>query len=231
MWSLAEGFFKQNFCHACHTRFAFVFPLPSCCVSLLFFTAVTDTLKASRRRGRWERREGVKKETHLPAHALPSFSILKISRKLKKITSYADFLRRSPKNVCVGGYKRDYFRWSKPGCHGLLRVLDGGSLLAEPSFLCYSEPLLAGKTVGKMPWEVKRKNKHKGWWNGLEGSKRITLAFGLRWWFQGGNFVGVTVTLELTVITMLCCFSDMIHSLNRVEEILVKILLDKEKQL
>ena len=47
-----------------------------------------------------------KKETHLPA--LPSFYILKISRKLKKITSYADFLRRSPKNVCVGGYKRGY---------------------------------------------------------------------------------------------------------------------------
>ena len=53
---------------------------------------------------------GGKKETHLPAHALPLFYILKISRKLKKITSYADFLRRSPKNVCVGGYKKDYFR-------------------------------------------------------------------------------------------------------------------------
>ena len=43
--------------------------------------------------------------------------------------------------------------------------------------------------------------------------------------------MGVTVTLELTVTTMLFCFSDMIHSLNRVEEILVKIPLDKEKQL
>ena len=152
---MAEGFFKQNFCHACHTRFAVVFPLPSCCVSLLFLSAVTeqswDTLKASRRRGRWERREGEKKETHLPAHALPSFYILKISRKLKKITSYADFLRRSPKNVCVGGYKRDYFGRSKPGCHGLLRVLDSDSLLAEACFLCCSEPLLAGKTVGTMP--------------------------------------------------------------------------------
>ena len=109
------------------------------------------TLKASRRRGRWERREGEKKETHLPAHALPLFYILKISGKLKKITSYADFLRRSPKNVCVGGYKRDYFGRSKPGCHGLLRVLDSESLLAEASFLCYSEPLLAGKTVGTVP--------------------------------------------------------------------------------
>ena len=156
MWSLAEGFFKQNFCHACHTRFAVVFPLPSCCVSLLFLSAVTeqswDTLKASRRRGPWERREGGKKETHLPALTLPSFYILKISRKLKKITSYADFLRRSPENVCVGGYKRDYFRWSKPGCHGLLRVLDSDSLLAEASFLCYLDPLLAGKTVGTVPW-------------------------------------------------------------------------------
>ena len=35
MWSLAEGFFKENYCHACHTRFAVVFPLPSCCVSSL----------------------------------------------------------------------------------------------------------------------------------------------------------------------------------------------------
>ena len=94
---------------------------------------------------------GEKKETHLPAHALPLFHILKISGKLKKITSYADFLRRSPKNVCVGGYKRDYFGRSKPGCHGLLRVLDSESLLAEASFLCYSEPLLAGKTVGTVP--------------------------------------------------------------------------------
>ena len=55
---------------------------------------------------------GKKKETRLHTHALPSFYILKISRKLKKITSYADFFRRSPKNVCVGGYKRDYFRRS-----------------------------------------------------------------------------------------------------------------------
>ena len=142
---------------------------------------------------------GGKRDTRLPVLALPSFYILKISRKLKKITSYADFFRRSPENVCVGGNKGYYFRRSKPGCHGLVRGLDSDSLLAEASFLCYSEPLLAGKTVGKMPWEVKRKNKHRGWWSGLEGSKRITLAFGLRWWFQRGNFVGVTVTLELTV--------------------------------
>ena len=92
------------------------------------------------------------KKRNAPTRACASsFYILKISRKLKKITSYADFLRRSPKNVCVGGYKRGYFRRSKPGCHGLLRVLDGGSLLAEASFLCYSEPLLAGKTVGTVP--------------------------------------------------------------------------------
>ena len=37
MWSLAEGFFNENYCHACHTRFSAVFPLPSCCVSSLFF--------------------------------------------------------------------------------------------------------------------------------------------------------------------------------------------------
>ena len=37
-WSLAESFFKQSSCHARHTRFAVVFPLPSCCVSWLFST-------------------------------------------------------------------------------------------------------------------------------------------------------------------------------------------------
>jgi len=35
MWSLAETKQKQNYCHACHTRFAVVFPLPSCWVSSL----------------------------------------------------------------------------------------------------------------------------------------------------------------------------------------------------
>ena len=31
-WSLTESFCKQNYCHACHTRFSVLFPLPSCCV-------------------------------------------------------------------------------------------------------------------------------------------------------------------------------------------------------
>ena len=35
-WSLAKSYFKQNYCHACHTRFAVFFLLPSCCVSSLF---------------------------------------------------------------------------------------------------------------------------------------------------------------------------------------------------
>ena len=34
-WSLAKSCFKQNCCHGCHTRFAVLFPLPSCCVSSL----------------------------------------------------------------------------------------------------------------------------------------------------------------------------------------------------
>ena len=33
--SLAKIYFKQNYCHACHTRFAVFFPLSSCCVSSL----------------------------------------------------------------------------------------------------------------------------------------------------------------------------------------------------
>ena len=35
MQSLVEGFFKQNHCHTCHTRFAVVSPLSSCCISSL----------------------------------------------------------------------------------------------------------------------------------------------------------------------------------------------------
>ena len=34
-WILAKSYFKQNYCHACHTRFAVFFPLPSFCVSSL----------------------------------------------------------------------------------------------------------------------------------------------------------------------------------------------------
>ena len=29
--SLTKSYFKQNYCHPCHTRFAVFFPLPSCC--------------------------------------------------------------------------------------------------------------------------------------------------------------------------------------------------------
>ena len=32
---MAKSYFKQNYCHACHTRFSVFFPLPSCCVSSL----------------------------------------------------------------------------------------------------------------------------------------------------------------------------------------------------
>ena len=35
MQSLVEGFFKKNHCHVCHTRFAVVSPLSSCCISSL----------------------------------------------------------------------------------------------------------------------------------------------------------------------------------------------------
>ena len=38
-WSLAESIFKQNYCQACqacHTRFAVVLPLLSCCANSLF---------------------------------------------------------------------------------------------------------------------------------------------------------------------------------------------------
>ena len=35
--SLVERFFEHNYCHACHTMFAVLFPLPSYCVSSVFF--------------------------------------------------------------------------------------------------------------------------------------------------------------------------------------------------
>ena len=34
-WRLVERVFKQNYCHACHTRFAVFFPFPCCCVCSL----------------------------------------------------------------------------------------------------------------------------------------------------------------------------------------------------
>ena len=37
-WSLAESFFKQNYCHVCHTRFTVFSPLPSCCVFKTFYS-------------------------------------------------------------------------------------------------------------------------------------------------------------------------------------------------
>jgi len=37
-WSSEDKFFKQNYCHACHTGFAVFFTLPSCCVSSLIIT-------------------------------------------------------------------------------------------------------------------------------------------------------------------------------------------------
>ena len=35
VWSLVGGYFKQKYCHGCHTRFAIIFPFPPCRVSLL----------------------------------------------------------------------------------------------------------------------------------------------------------------------------------------------------
>ena len=40
-----ESFFKQNYCHARHTRFPVFFPLPSCCVSSLILIRFRRFLK------------------------------------------------------------------------------------------------------------------------------------------------------------------------------------------
>ena len=40
-WSLAESFFKQNYCQLCHTKLAVFFPLPSCCLSSVIYLPAT----------------------------------------------------------------------------------------------------------------------------------------------------------------------------------------------
>ena len=45
VWSLAEGFLKQNYCRACHTRSTVVFPLSSSCVSSLLLLLNTTKLE------------------------------------------------------------------------------------------------------------------------------------------------------------------------------------------
>ena len=46
MWSLAEGFLKQDYCRACHTRFTAVFPLwPFCTSSLLLLLNTRQSTK------------------------------------------------------------------------------------------------------------------------------------------------------------------------------------------
>ena len=49
-WSLAKSHLKQNYCHACHTRFAVFFPLPSCCASSLLTEGQWHTLDLKRSR-------------------------------------------------------------------------------------------------------------------------------------------------------------------------------------
>ena len=45
-WSLAEGFLKQDYCRACHTRFTAVFPLwPFCTSSLLLLLNTRQSTK------------------------------------------------------------------------------------------------------------------------------------------------------------------------------------------
>ena len=42
-----KKFFKQDYCHACHTRFAVFFHLPSCCVSSLIILCLRMHVKIS----------------------------------------------------------------------------------------------------------------------------------------------------------------------------------------
>ena len=47
-WSLAKTYFRQNYCHTCHTRFAVFFPLPSFCVSWLIVNHASRCYARSR---------------------------------------------------------------------------------------------------------------------------------------------------------------------------------------
>ena len=53
MWSLANAKQKQNYSHACRTRFAVVFPLPSCCVSSLIMELKQKHLWATNVNQKW----------------------------------------------------------------------------------------------------------------------------------------------------------------------------------
>ena len=46
--NLAKSYFKQNYCHAFHTRFAVIFPLPSHYISSLFGEKLFQTKLLSR---------------------------------------------------------------------------------------------------------------------------------------------------------------------------------------
>ena len=45
-WNLAEGFYKQNYCHVCPTTFGVFFSLSSCCVSSLIWTRGRALIRA-----------------------------------------------------------------------------------------------------------------------------------------------------------------------------------------
>ena len=45
-WSLAKSCFKQNYCHACHTRFAVFLFLPSCCLSSILTLILSVPVQA-----------------------------------------------------------------------------------------------------------------------------------------------------------------------------------------
>ena len=58
-WILAKRYFKQNYCRACHTRFAVFFPLPSCCVSsLLIRGAVSQKILSAFQALVWSKNKG-----------------------------------------------------------------------------------------------------------------------------------------------------------------------------
>ena len=58
-WILAKRYFKQNYCRACHTRFALFFPLPSCCLSsLLIRGAVSQKTFSALQALVWSKNKG-----------------------------------------------------------------------------------------------------------------------------------------------------------------------------
>ena len=72
-WSLAKSYFKESYCHDCHTRFALFVPLPSYCVrSALYPWGLKTSLK------RYNQLKNSIIRQHFPLSYLKSLSVFHV---------------------------------------------------------------------------------------------------------------------------------------------------------